>query len=213
MKTNNLLTICILLLFTSCQKKVKINATLEGDLFAKNVIEVKFDLPDHLQKTEFSWYLASSPDGEWEKIPGSWMNEIVLLTTYIDKYLKCEITCKVKEGDERVTASVISSKPIEYKGNPNTDWFRDAGFGIMVHFLKEVFAPEGGAKEWNDAVNGFSVEKFAKQASEAGVGYVLFTLGQNSGYYCSPNSAFNNAVGIKPGELCSIRDLPMDLMK
>ncbi len=213
MKINSLLLICILSLFTSCQKKIKINAALDGDLLAKNIIEVKCDQPGHLQIAAYNWYIASSPNGEWEKIQGNWMNKIVLLTSYVDKYLKCEIIFDANGSDERVTASVISSKPVEYKGNPNTDWFRDAGFGIMVHFLKEVFVPVGGATEWNDAVNKFNVEKFAEQANEAGVGYVLFTLGQNSGYYCSPNSAFDAAVGVEPGELCSKRDLPMDLMK
>lgn len=213
MKINKFLFIGILSIFISCQKRTMITATLEGDLIAKNVIEVKYNLPVHLKNAEYSWYISSSSDGEWEKIQGNWMKEIVLLTSYADKYLKCEIVFKANGSNEKVTASVISSKPVEYRGNPNTDWFRDAGFGIMVHFLKEVFVPEGGAAEWNEAVNNFGVEKFAKQASEAGVGYVMFTLGQNSGYYCSPNSAFDAAVGVEPGELCSKRDLPMDLMK
>ena len=39
----------------------------------------------------------------------------------------------------------------------------------MVHYLKPVIVPEGGAKEWNDAVNSFDAEKFASQAQEAGV--------------------------------------------
>ncbi len=62
-------------------------------------------------------------------------------------------------------------------------------------------------------MNSFDVEKFANQANEAGVGFVMFTLGQNSGYYCSPNATFDSIVGVKPGELCSNRDLPLDLIK
>ena len=189
------------------------NLKLEGEPFAKNVIRVKWQLPDNLQKIEYNWYIASTPAGEWEKIPGIRTDRIVLLTSYVNKYLKCEITCLTNGSDKKLTTSVISSKSVEYKGNPNADWFRDAGFGIMAHFLKEVFTPDGGPKEWNDAVNSFDVKKFASQANEAGAGFVMFTLGQNSGYYCSPNSAFDRAVGVKPGELCSKRDLPMDLMK
>jgi len=41
---------------------------------------------------------------------------------------------------------------------------------------------------------------------------VMFTLGQNSGYYCSPNATFDSIVGVNPGDLCSLRDLPMDLI-
>jgi hypothetical protein len=82
----------------------------------------------------------------------------------------------------------------------------------MVHYLKPAIVPDGDSKEWNDAVNSFDVEKFADQAKEAGAGYVLFTLGQNSGYYCSPNSVYDSILGVQPGMLCSNRDLPMDLM-
>lgn len=192
--------------------KIK-NVKLDGELIAKNVLHVKCNLPDNIRKTEYNWYSATTPTGEWVRIQGVRTDKIILLTSYVNKYLKCEITCLTNGTDEKITASVISSKPVEYKENPNADWFLDAGFGIMAHFLKEVFTPDGGAKEWNDAVNNFDVKKFARQANEAGAGFVMFTLGQNSGYYCSPNSAFDHAVGVKPGELCSKRDLPMDLMK
>ncbi len=52
---------------------------------------------------------------------------------------------------------------------------------------------------------------FAENCKEAGAGYVMFALGQNDGYYCSPNHAFDSIVGIAPGDLCSKRDLPADL--
>ncbi len=213
MKKLNFFLTFIFFSLIACQKNEIKNVTLEGELYAKNLVGVRCDLPDHVEKTEYTWYIAPSPDGEWEKLQGIWTDEIVLLTSYVDKYIKCEVTCSVKDGDEKITASVISSKPIEYRGNPNTDWFKDAGFGIMVHYLKRAIVPDGGAKEWNDAVNSFNVEKFAHQAKEAGARFVIFTLGQNTGYYCSPNSLFDSILGVKPGELCSNRDLPMDLMK
>ncbi len=199
---------CFLL---SCRTGEIKHLALDGDLYAKNLIEIRCDLPDQAEDIEYSWYLAPSPDGKWEKIQGIWTDKIVLLTSYVNKYLKCEISCRIN-GDELITASVISSHPVEYRGNPNTDWFRDAGFGIMVHYLKPVIVPEGGAKEWNDAVNSFDVEKFASQAKDADVGFVMFTLGQNSGYYCSPNATFDSIVGVNPGDLCSKRDLPKDLI-
>lgn len=199
---------CFLL---SCRTGEIKHLALDGDLYAKNLIEIRCDLPDQAEDIEYSWYLAPSPDGKWEKIQGIWTDKIVLLTSYVNKYLKCEISCRIN-GDEIITASVISSHPVEYRGNPNTDWFRDAGFGIMVHYLKPVIVPEGGAKEWNDAVNSFDVEKFASQAKDADVGFVMFTLGQNSGYYCSPNATFDSIVGVNPGDLCSKRDLPKDLI-
>lgn len=196
----------------SCQTGEIKNVSLEGDLYAKNLISLRNDLPDETVDAQFTWYLSPSPDGGWEKLQGIWTDEIVLLTSYVDNYLKCEITCSLKESEKVITASVISSNPIGYRGNPNTDWFRDAGYGIMVHYLKPVIVPDGGAMEWNDAVNSFDVEKFANLVNEAGVGFVMFTLGQNSGYYCSPNATFDSIVGVEPGVLCSSRDLPLDLI-
>jgi len=207
-----LLFIGILFFVTSCRKNPIENLRFEGDLYAKNVLTVRFDEKGNSENPEFVWYLSTSPDDKWEQIPGIWTDEIVLLTSYVNKYIKCEITIKSSGKDKKVSSSIISHGPVEYKGNPNSDWFHDAGFGVMVHYLSSNMVPDGGSKEWNDAVDSFDAGKFADQVSEAGVGFVMFTLGQNSGYYCSPNSVFDSIVGVKPGDLCSQRDLPMDLM-
>ncbi len=213
MKKLKLYLIFISYFLLSCQTDNIESVSFEGDLFAKNLVRVIYDLPYRAEKVKYSWYIAPSPDGEWEKLQGIRTEQIVLLTSYVDKFLKCEITCSIKDSNEIISASIISLNPVEFRGNPNTDWFRDAGFGIMVHYLKPAVVPNGGAREWNEAVNSFNVERFAGQANEAGVGYVMFTLGQNSGYYCSPNSVFDNIVGVNPGDLCSNRDLPMDLIE
>jgi hypothetical protein len=83
-------------------------------------------------------------------------------------------------------------------------WFRQARYGIFVHYL-----PSGPA--FNEAVVSFNVEKFADQIAQTGAGYVIFTLGQNSGYYCSPNATYDRLAGYQPGQRCSRRDLPMEL--
>tara|TARA_R110000868_G_scaffold132180_1_gene342752 strand:+ start:24525 stop:25802 length:1278 start_codon:yes stop_codon:yes gene_type:complete len=201
-----------LLFLLACQKSEKGNISLVGDLYAKNVVGLPLDFQNGKENLEYIWYIGSSPTREWNQLPGIWTNEIVLLTSYVGNYIKCEITYNDQDSDKKLTASVISSAPVEYKGNANTDWFKDAGFGVMVHYLKEAIIPEGGAEEWNRTVDSFDVDKFAGQVHEAGAGFVMFTLGQNSGYYCSPNKAFDKAVGIKAGELCSKRDLPKDLI-
>ena len=200
-------------LFCTCKKTEIVNVSFAGELFAKNVVSIQGVVPQEIEKPEYSWYIATSKDGEWKQLQGIWTNRIVLLTSYVDHFLKCEISYKPRKSDVTKTVSIISSKPIEYKGNTNTDWFKEAGFGVMVHYLKEAMIPEGGSEEWNKTVDSFNVDKFASQVNEAGAGYVMFTLGQNSGFYCSPNTTFNKAVGAKPGELCSKRDLPKDLIK
>jgi hypothetical protein len=202
----------VTLLLLSCQTNKNEMPSFEGDLIAKNVLAVRYDVPENIISPDYSWFVSDSKEGEWERLPGILTNEIVLLTSYVGKYLKCEINYVQKDNGKKVNSHIISSKPLEYNGNPSTDWFKDAGFGIMVHFLKPAIVPEGDAKDWNEAVNSFNVEHFAGQANEAGVGFVMFTLGQNSGFYCSPNAVLDKKLGIKPGDLCSVRDLPMDLM-
>ncbi len=44
-----------------------------------------------------------------------------------------------------------------------------------------------------------------------GAKYFVVTLGQNSGYFNSPNHVYDRITGYAPGERCSKRDLPMDL--
>lgn len=210
-KAAALIFACILLCSVSCKSYRINNLRFDGELNAKSVLIVRFDSPEKIDSAEYSWYISSSPDGKWEKLPGIWSDEIVLLTSYAGKFLKCEVT--VIHDQKKHTASLISPAPVVLNGNPDTDWFRDAGFGIMVHYLNSIMAPGGSSGEWNEAVNSFDAANFASQANDARVGFVMLTLGQNSGYYCSPNATFDSIVGVRPGELCSERDLPMDLIK
>lgn len=88
--------------------------------------------------------------------------------------------------------------------NPNTDWFSRAKYGVFIHFLPSGAA---GLKQ----VEQFDVKALAGQLEDMGAGYVVLTLGQNSGYFCSPNAAYAKQTGYVPGERCALRDLPLDL--
>ena len=68
-------------------------------------------------------------------------------------------------------------------------------------------------KDYNDRVNNFDVEQFAKIAHEVNAGYVVFTMMQQEKYICAPNETFNKITGYKTGEACSERDLIADLIK
>lgn len=212
MKKHFLLLVLICSFIVSCEGDQIQNLSFDGDLIAKQILAVKYDLPEGFSSPEITWYLSSSPDSLWEKLPGIWTDEIVLLASYEGKYIKCDISSISSDKGNKVSASLVSPKSVEVAGNPNTDWFRNAGYGIMVHYLSSNIIQDKGSKEWNDAVDSFNTDDFALKASEAGAGFVMFTLGQNSGYYCSPNAAFDSIVGTSPGDLCSKRDLPMDLI-
>jgi hypothetical protein len=88
--------------------------------------------------------------------------------------------------------------------NPNTDWFKDAKYGVFMHFLP------GDAKGLA-LVEKFDVEALANQLEAMGAKYFVLTLGQNSGYINSPNAAYDKRTGYAPGERCATRDLPLDL--
>jgi hypothetical protein len=213
MRKHLFILLFLITLIVSCKSEQIGNLRFDGELTAKNVLTVQCDLPSGYSFAGFNWYLSASPDSAWEKLPGIWSDKIVLLTSYTGKYVKCEITAVKHKNEYKIAASLVSSEPVEDKGNPNTDWFRDARFGIMVHYLSSNIVRDKGSKEWNEAVDSFDAEKFAKSANEAGAGFVMFTLGQNSGYYCSPNAVFDSIVGVNPGDLCSKRDLPKDIIR
>jgi hypothetical protein len=187
--------------------------SFNGKPIAKTVLQVVNKNPDGEINYDITWSISDTKNGKWEELPGIHSSEIVLLTSYAGKYLKCSMTPILKSWNKAEPVSIITETPVLFKGNPNTDWFKNAGLGVMLHFLKDVYAKDGGSKEYNDVVNGFDVELFAKNCKEAGAGFVMFALGQNDGYYCSPNAAYDSIVGISPGQLCSTRDLPADLFK
>ena len=91
-------------------------------------------------------------------------------------------------------------------------WMERARFGVMNHFLAEWIAPEAhrDAEEWNRLVDAFDAEGLSAQVASTGAGYHLITLGQNSGFYISPNAAYDRLTGIRPSRL-SRRDLVADL--
>jgi hypothetical protein len=187
--------------------------SFDGDMVAKQVIIVRYQIPEGYSSPEISWFLTSDPDSVGRKLPGLWEDRIVLLTSYGNKYIRCMISCTSVKNGKKISASFVSEKPVIVNGNSNTDWFHDAGFGIMVHYLSSNMVQDKGSKEWNDAVDSFNTDEFASKVSRTGAGFVMFTLGQNSGYYCSPNAAFDSIVGVNPGDLCSKRDLPGDLIQ
>jgi hypothetical protein len=92
-------------------------------------------------------------------------------------------------------------------------WMKEAKRGIMIHYLADWIAraenkPMNTAT-WNELVNRFDVEGLAEQIKLTGAGYLVFTIGQNSGYYVAPNKTYEQYTGIS-GK-CSQRDLIADL--
>ena len=97
-----------------------------------------------------------------------------------------------------------------------TEWLRKAEYGFFFHFLnphRTAFECNNqecplSQKEWDEEVAAFNVDLLAEQLHKLHAGYAFLTVGQNSGYYCSPNAAYDRFLGLKNGESrCSKRDL------
>lgn len=95
----------------------------------------------------------------------------------------------------------------------NTDWFHAARFGTFTHFLADAASNTSSVAlapdDWNRRVDGVDVERLAQQIADTGSRYHFLTLGQNSGFFCAPNAAYDAIVG-EPSRL-SRRDLMGDL--
>ena len=61
-------------------------------------------------------------------------------------------------------------------------------------------------EQWNKMADGFDVEGMAKRLEQVGAGHYQLSIGQNSGYYLSPNAVYDRIVGIAPSK-CARRDL------
>ncbi len=93
-------------------------------------------------------------------------------------------------------------------------WMRNVKWGVMSHYLADWKERESGKKmsveNWNKMIDNFDVEGLADQIKSVGAGYFIFTIGQNSGYFLSPNKTYDQITGITPSK-CSNRDLISDL--
>lgn len=88
-------------------------------------------------------------------------------------------------------------------------WMQEKKYGIMVHYLSNIQPREqkNFLNDWNSMVDYFDVKQFVDEIERMGAGWVIFPFGQNTGYYCSPNSVLEQMV---PGS-CSKRDLMYEL--
>lgn len=96
----------------------------------------------------------------------------------------------------------------------DTGWFRDCRWGMFTHYLADSASNlkpiELTPDDWNRRIDAFDVEGLAVQLAEVNVPYFVITLGQNSGFYLSPNAVYDGITGINPSK-CSRRDLIADL--
>ena len=103
-----------------------------------------------------------------------------------------------------------------------TEVFADLGWGVFTHYVHNQ--PVGGTcdpsprnrltqfRDWNDRVNHFNTDTYARTLHEIGAHYAFFTVMQGSPFLCAPNDTYNQITGACPGESCAERDLIADLI-
>ena len=93
-----------------------------------------------------------------------------------------------------------------------TDWMSRGRFGIMVHWIAPGPAPERG--EWiqdlDRALDRFDLDRFVSGFQASGADWLIFTIGQNTACYASPNRTLERWAG--PGH-CSKRDLVLEIAR
>ena len=111
------------------------------------------------------------------------------------------------------TTMVLSSAA---DSQQRSDWLGISRWGVMTHYLADwrarVDNKPMSSETWNTMIDEFDVKGLVEQLSSVGAGYYIITIGQNSGYYLSPNATYDRFVGIQPSK-CSRRDLVLDLAR
>jgi hypothetical protein len=102
---------------------------------------------------------------------------------------------------------IIEKRVMELRSN--TQWMRDAKYGIQFHWTSLSQPRYGVKKPYAEAVQDFNVEAFASMVYETGAGYVTFTTSHAEYYFPAPIQAIDR---IMPGRTTQ-RDLIQELIE
>ena len=88
-------------------------------------------------------------------------------------------------------------------------WMAEGSYGVMVHYLitPPGDTPADKTANLNRIVDGFDLDYFIGQVEASRADWLIFTVGQNTGYYCSPNAYLDHLLA---GHT-SRRDLPLEI--
>src|ERR1700744_134813 len=91
------------------------------------------------------------------------------------------------------------------------DWLAGK-WGLMTHWIAPGPGSETGHRitDLNAAVDAFDVPAFIRQFEATGAHHLIFTVGQNTTYYSSPNAVMDKYMG--PGH-CPRRDLVLEIAR
>ncbi len=90
--------------------------------------------------------------------------------------------------------------------------FKSKKWGVFFHYLERSMNERtcplsmGRWSDWDECINDFDCNAFAKQLNKFGAGYVILTIMQLGRYMIAPNAAFDKLTGYEPGQACAKTD-------
>lgn len=107
--------------------------------------------------------------------------------------------------------TLTAEREIAANQTSNAQWM-SGGWGIMVHWIYPTILPEGQqiALSLDEAVDGFDLARFLDEFEQSGAHWLIWTIGQNTGFYCSPNSVLERLAGAGHA---SQRDLTLEVAR
>ena len=156
-------------------------------------------------------YCKVSENG-WQRI---WFNKSLRLNLGISQ-LKLQMLDSGVDENYQIqlfSAEIVQPKVYERILNEANDlradtrWMTDIPYGFFFHWNSKSMPKEGAQKSYEDAVNDFNVNQFAKMVNDCGAKLIFFTTSWAEYYFPAPIKAIDN---ILPGRTTS-RDLVADL--
>jgi len=103
---------------------------------------------------------------------------------------------------------------IDYNKAPNSkhvEWMSEGTYGMMVHYL---IYPDGNTEEektndFNKTIDNFDLELFINDFKTTKADWLIFTIGQNTGYWNSSNAYIDSKISGRTPK----RDLVLEIAK
>jgi alpha-L-fucosidase len=113
------------------------------------------------------------------------------------------------------TIFLLSILTLSVIAQNRASWMKDAKWGVMIHYQPEWLASENNLDsitidKWNELIDNYDCDGLAKQLSDIGAGYLIFTVRHGPAFFASPNSMYDHYTQQEPSR-CSNRDLIADL--
>jgi hypothetical protein len=120
----------------------------------------------------------------------------------------------VSSANEQILFDVAEMKP-EPKGldgifNGIGD-FTKSKYGLNISYNPSSTIAAAADGTWDRTIADFDVTAFVRDVAKTGAGYVIFSVGQTTGYYAAPNDAYLKYTETELGQYVPQRDLVKEI--